>query len=170
MRFPFSRCVRPNVCGEVVALCQVLYVFGHGDPSMHPIFIDRKRWCREGRLRDGTDGNGNAVLSAFHEVVDRGTAGGAEGEPGPSALVSNTNIVRARSADFDCLPRKPGLSGKDATRSTLTGVAVTNRHPDRFSNDFGGKLAATTRRDSMCHGGRAVGKKGSSSVPKEHSA
>ena len=135
-----------------MALCHVLHIFGHGYPRMHPIFIDRERWRREARFCEGADGNGNNVFSAFHDVVDRGTASRAEGEPGPSAFVSYSDILRAGSVDLDCLPRKPGLSPKDAPGSTLTCEAMADRHPDRISRDCGRELAATARRDSKCHG------------------
>jgi hypothetical protein len=36
-------------------------------------------------------------------------------------------------------------------------MAMTDRHPDRFSRDFGRELAATARRDSIGHGAPEVG-------------
>jgi hypothetical protein len=50
------------------------------------------------------------------------------------------------------LSRKPCLSPKHAPGSTLTRMAMTDRHSDRFSSDSGRELAATARRDSKCHG------------------
>ena len=135
-----------------MALCDVLDVFGHGYPRMHPVLIDRERWCREVRRCESSYGNGNTVFSAFHDVVDRGAASRTEGELAPSTFVSNTDILRARSVDLDRLSRKPGLSPEDASGSALTCKAMADRHPDRFSKDSGRELAAATRRDSKCHG------------------
>ena len=78
-----------------MALGHVFYVFGHSYPRMHPVFIDRERRCREARICEGADGNGDSVFAAFHDVVDRGAANGTEGKRGPASFVSNTDIVRA---------------------------------------------------------------------------
>ena len=146
----------------MVALClalrHVLHVLGHGYPSMHPIFIDRERGCGEARFCEGSDGDSNTGLDTFNDVVDSRAAVGAEGERGPSAFVSNTDILRACSADFDRFSQKPGLSRKHAPGSTLTRMAMTDRHPDRFARDFCRELAATTRCDSMGHGGMEEGR------------
>ena len=135
-----------------MTLCHVLDVFGHGYPRMHPFLIDRERRCREARFCESSYGNGNAVFSAFHDVVDRGAASRAEGELDPSAFVSDTDILCACSVDLDRLSRKPGLSPEDAAGSALTRKAMADRHSNRFSRDSGRELAATTRRDSKCHG------------------
>lgn len=136
----------------MVTLCHVLYAYRHGYPMVHPIFIDRESRCREARICEGADRNGNTFFSAFHDIVNRRAAGTAEGESGPSAFVPDTDILRPRSVDFDCLTRKPGLSPEDASGSTLTCMAMADRHPDRIPRDSERKLTAGARRETKCHG------------------
>ncbi len=141
----------------MVGLGHVLDIFGQTHPRMHALFVDRERGWRKTRFCEGAHGNDNTVFATFRGEVDGGAAHRAEGEPGPSSFVSNPDIRRTFSADLDGFSGKPCLSPKDTSGTALTGMAMTDRHPDRFSRDFGRELAATARRDSIGHGAPEVG-------------
>jgi hypothetical protein len=134
----------------VAALCHVLDVFGHGDPGVNSIFVDRERGCREARVREGSDGDRDAFRHAFNHIVDRGPAGGAKSEPGLAAVVTGTDVFHTTAGNFNGRSCEPGLSRGDASRSSLTGITMTHRHAVRLTRNVRRELAAAARGDSRC--------------------
>ncbi len=119
---------------------------------MPTLLVDRDRRGWKVRVREGPDGDGDLLFVTFLDVEDRRPAFGAEGEPEPSAFVSDSDELRAIALDGHGLAGKARLRAKDAAGPALASVAVADGDADRISTNFRLKLTATTRRDANRHG------------------
>src|SRR4249919_1476988 len=122
-----------NCQGPLSASGHVFHIVWHCHPRMLALFIDRegrgwKRWVskRSNRYCD-------SFLSANQHKVDRVSTRGAEGEPALGALIADPNEFAARSIDFHCLAREPGLCCEHTSRPTLTGEAVAHGDAHGFT-------------------------------------
>ena len=88
--------------------------------------VDRDRRGRKARVREGSDGDGDLFFVAFLDVEDRRSAFGAEGEPEPSALLSDSDELRAIALYGHGLAGKARLRAENAAGPALASVAVAD--------------------------------------------
>src|SRR5215203_1530879 len=129
-----------------------LYVVGKGDPGMPALLVDRDRWGREMRVREGPHRDGNISFVTFLDVKDSRSTFGAKGEAELPALVPHPDELLAVPFNVHGLTRKPRLRAKDAASPALAGVAVADGDADRLGANLRPKLSATTRCYSNRHG------------------
>lgn len=115
---------------------------------MPALLVDRDPRGRKARVREGPDGDGDLSFVTFLDIEERRPALGAEGEPEPSALVSDSDKLRAVALYGHGLAGKARLCAEDAAGSALASVAVADGDTERFSADLRPKLSATTRCDA----------------------
>jgi hypothetical protein len=88
------------------------------------------------------------MITPFLDVEDRRRAFGAEGEPEPSAFVTDPDELRAIALDGHRPAGEDRLRAEDAAGSALAGVSVADGDTDRVSADLRPKLSATAKRDA----------------------
>ena len=122
----------------------VFDVRGQVHPRMPARLPDGPRGCRESRIRERADGNGNHLRRARNLVEDRRAAIGAETEDPYITVVGDTDVLAVPAIRSYPLRVEPGLDGECASRPALTGKAVTDRDANRFTLREHTKLLTAT--------------------------
>src|SRR3954452_24422238 len=113
----------------------VVYVRRQRDPCMPAALPDRETRRRKGGICERADGDRHDLGRRREEVVDGGTALGAEVVRPRLSAIGRSDVFARDAGDVDALAWEPRLKSERAASSALAREAMADRDAHRLSFD-----------------------------------